>query len=371
MVPTSIRFADTPPCVTSGAPLANCTTLRLGGVAQYAAEAYSEHEVFAVLDWASRVGVPVTVLGAGSNMVVSDKGVQGLVLLLKTQRVEYVGATGVVADAGANWDQLVRQCCERRLWGVELLAGIPGTVGAAPVQNISAYGQRISDALVSVRAFDLVNKAIVVLDRSACGFGHRTSVFKRLPGRWLILNVTLNLRRTSPREGRLQHEVRRELAGLPRTPAEVRLAVLAVRQRKSMLADPTDQNARSVGSFFVSPHMTLANARATVAHGVRTGVITSGVDIPIANVGSGMYCVPGGWMIERVGYRRGYQHGAVGLSARHALALVNCGNGSTQELLELAIAIQTKVMAGFGIRLVPEAVFAGEGCELSRALWGH
>ena len=348
--------------------LAPYTTLGLGGPARYFVECTSEAEVRAALAHATEHGLPVFVLGGGSNVVFADAGFPGLVLRVAIGRDQGMAFREgdsadpeISAGAGADWDTLVQRAVERGWTGVECLSGIPGTVGGTPIQNVGAYGQEIAETLVRVSCLDRTTLERRTFTAAECEFGYRDSRFKRGDrGRYVVLDVTLRLRRdTRPRirYPELRDAVARigsiEAVAPPDAVRLVRQTVLALRRAKSMVLDPADPNARSAGSFFMNPVLSAAafaelQQRWKTAGG--TGAIPS---YPAGDVVK----VPAAWLVEQAGFPKGSRRGGAAVSARHALALVNLG-GTTAELLALAEAIRAGVEGRFGIRLQcePEVV---------------
>ena len=343
-------------------PLAQHTTLGLGGPARYFHECTTEAELREALTWARERRLRVQIMGGGSNLVVADAGFPGLVLKLAIGGIalrETTQGVELTAAAGVEWDALVRRVVERGWTGIECLSGIPGTVGATPIQNVGAYGQEIAETLVSVRCLERAGLTEVVFPRDQCEFAYRSSRFKvRDHGRYIVLDITLRLDRDrlpQLRYAELAQAVRHhgELERL--APADavsvVRNTVLELRRRKSMVLDPTDPNGRSVGSFFMNPVLS-ADAFDRLVH--RWGAAGEGDGIPMFPA-DGRVKVPAAWLIEQAGFRKGYRRGGVGISTRHALALVNHG-GTTAELLALAEAIERAVYERFGVRLEREPV---------------
>ena len=343
-------------------PLAQHTTLGLGGPARYFHECTTEGELREALTWARERRLRVQIMGGGSNLVVVDAGFPGLVLKLAIGGIalrETTQGVELTAAAGVEWDALVRQVVERGWTGIECLSGIPGTVGATPIQNVGAYGQEIAETLVSVRCLERAGLTEVVFPRDQCEFAYRSSRFKsRDHDHYIVLDITLRLYRDrlpQLRYAELAQAVRHhgELERL--APADavsvVRNTVLELRRRKSMVLDPTDPNGRSVGSFFMNPVLS-ADAFDRLVH--RWGAAGEGDGIPMFPA-DGRVKVPAAWLIEQAGFRKGYRRGGVGISTRHALALVNHG-GTTAELLALAEAIERAVYERFGVRLEREPV---------------
>ena len=340
--------------VASDVPLAPLTTLELGGPARFFVRAEDEATVAQALHWARGRGLPVFVLGGGSNLVVSDDGFEGLVLQAALPGLtfrEEGGEVLVEAGAGQPWDALVAEAVGRGLGGVECLSGIPGFVGATPIQNVGAYGQEVSETIRRVRVLDRATQVVSELDPGACGFGYRDSNFKRAPERHVVLAVTFALRpggAPTIRYPELRAAVA-EGASLP----EVRETVLALRRRKSMVLDPTDENRRSAGSFFMNPVVASEEAERVAAQAVAEGLAADAAQVPRFPAPGGVK-LAAGWLIERAGIAKGLRQGSVGISSRHALALVHHGGGTTAELLGLARLVRDTVAARFGVRLVPE-----------------
>ena len=349
-----------PSWIEEQVPLAPRTTLELGGRARYLAPCRSGEQVVEALGWAEVRGLPVLVLGGGSNLVVADEGWPGLVLEVETSGVEVEpegeGAVVRVA-AGELWDDLVARMVEQGLAGIECLSGIPGRVGAAPIQNIGAYGQEVARTLRSVSVIDRRSGERRRLPAESCGFGYRTSHFK---GSWRDRYLVESVEFWLPRQalGTLAYgELKRhfEAGNEEPTLANVRAAVLRIRGSKSMVIHPHDPNRRSAGSFFMNPVV-----EAAVAESVEQRVREMGIEGPMP-----VYPADGGrklsaaWLIERAGFARGTRRGSVGISSRHTLALVHHGGGRTVDLLKLAAEVRAGVRRCFGVTLEPEPAFVG------------
>jgi len=350
----------------SDVALAPRTTLGLGGVARRLVEAASDAEAIAAVEAADAAHEPVLVLGGGSNLVIADAGWPGVVVQLATRGIACVRTEGgVIVDvaAGEDFDALVAWSIASGLAGLECLSGIPGRAGAAPVQNISAYGQDIAARTVAVRVFDRVARQALALPAASCAFGYRQSLL-RGQTRYLVLGITLRLVERDEAESIRYAELARALgasAGVPL--GRVREAVLALRRSKGMVVDPTDPDSRSVGSFFINPLLEPALYARLAERAERAGVVAPGERVPCFIEADGRCKVPAGWLIERLGLR-GLRQGAVGVSPKHALALVHYGGGSTAELLDLARHVRDTVEARLGLRLLPEPALAG--VQLSR-----
>jgi len=354
-----------PEGLRTGVPLAALTTLELGGPARHLLEVRSAAEVREGLAWARSRSLEVAVLGGGSNVVVADRGFDGLVLKAAGRGLEIgreAGAALVSAAAGEPWDELVAQTVAEGLAGLECLSGIPGSVGATPIQNVGAYGQEVGPVIDRVRVLELGSGVERVLSGADCGFGYRSSRFRAAPGRFLVLEVVYRLR-PGGAPTLAYDELRRALAVHAAAPGlgRVREAVLELRRAKSMVLDPDDPNRRSVGSFFLNPVVETGVAAAVEARARACGAVAPGESMPRFAAGAGHEKLSAAWLIERAGFSRGLRRGAVGLSSRHALALVHHGGGSAAALLELARDIRDGVRKLFGLTLEPEPVFLGFG----------
>src|SRR2546427_601766 len=342
-------------------PLAPMTTLGIGGAARYFADVATTEALEAGIEWARSRRLPLFVLGGGSNIVVADAGFPGLVLRMSIRGIE-TRIEGddvlVTAGAGEEWDPLVARCAASNWAGFECLSGIPGRVGATPIQNVGAYGQETSETLTSLEAFDLSTKTVVELSASDCAFSYRTSRFKTWDrDRFVITRVKYRLTangKPAVRYPELQRYFE-ERGGNEPSLADVRDAVLRIRGRKAMVIDPTDGDSRSVGSFFVNPVVTLDELeRIKQRLGQR---VCDGP--PVFPVLEDRVKLSAAWLIERAGFKRGYTYGNVGTSTKHALAIINRGGGTAGEVVELKELIKKRVLEEFGIELTPEPVFVG------------
>lgn len=337
------------------APLAPHCTLRVGGAARFFLEARDEATVLEAAHWATSRALPVRVLGGGSNVVIADEGVDGLVLKIGLRGVaarDVPGAVEVTAAAGEPWDDFVRYTVERGWAGLECLSGIPGLVGATPIQNVGAYGQEVSDTLAAVRALDRESGRVVTLAPAECGFGYRDSLFKsRAPGRYVVLAVTYRLvPGGAPHLG--YADIAREIGTASPALAEVRETVIRVRRSKSMVLDPGDPNARSCGSFFLNP---IVDAGALAAIDARA----AGLAMPRWPQPDGRVKLSAAWLIERAGFTRGQADGPVGLSTRHTLAIVCHDGARARDVAAFARRVRASVEQRFGVRLHPEPIFWG------------
>ena len=377
---------DFPPItITESVPLAPRTTLGTGGPARAFTEARSEDDVRAALSWAKDSGLPVMILGGGSNLLVADRGVEALVLRVRITGIDVYttgaaahvttgaaahvttgaaahvttgAAAHVTAGAGEPWDALVERAVASGWAGLECLSGIPGDAGSTPIQNVGAYGCEVADTLERVTAVDRATLETVDLAASDCGFAYRDSAFKRAwDGRFVITRVTFRLVVGGAPTVRYA-ELARALAAHPSPSlADVRATVLALRRSKSMVYDPKDENHRSAGSFFTNPIVSAAVlGRAREA---ATAVLRAGESMPEFPAGPGLTKLAAGWLIERAGFTKGTFDGRVGLSTRHALAIVNRGGATAEEIVRFATKVKRGVFERFGVTLMPEPVLAG------------
>jgi UDP-N-acetylmuramate dehydrogenase len=339
--------------------LAPYCTMGVGGPARYFVDAADEATLTAALAWADTQGLGARILGGGSNLLVADAGVDGLVIRLGLRGIEtreHAGTVTVTAAAGEPWDDLVRLTVERGWAGLECLSGIPGLVGATPIQNVGAYGQDVSETITAVRALDRKRREVVTLAGAECGFAYRDSAFKSgEPGRWVVLAVTYRLTPGGAPAVRYA-DVERALqeAGVTAaTLADVRDTVLRVRRSKSMVLDPADPNRRSCGSFFTNPIVTAeaaARAQAAIAEAA----------MPRWPQPDGRIKLSAAWLIERAGFARGHREGPVGLSTRHTLAIVAHDTARASDIAAFAHRIQDVVASRFTIHLTPEPIFWGQ-----------
>lgn len=326
------------------ADLGALNTLRLPCRARVLAEAGDDEAILEIFARADALGLPVQVLGGGSNVVLPPR-MESVVLRLAAAPVpERLGAGNVHVPGGCDWDALVRAAAAAGLWGIENLALVPGRVGAAPVQNIGAYGQELSECCVSVRAFDRRAQRFETLAADACSFAYRDSRFRREAGRWLITGVTLQL--AGQGAPRLDYPSLQEALGSEVPATAAAMAALVTRVRRERLPDPA--RMPNAGSFFKNPVLD-----ASTAEGLRAQY----PQCPLRAEGE-RFKVPAAWLIEQAGWR-GRRSGAVGVSATHALVLVHEGGGDGRDLLALAASIEEDVLARFGVRLEREPVLLG------------
>lgn len=338
------------------ATLADHTTLRLGGPADDWVVATTTEQVVAAVSAADEAGIRVLVLGGGSNLVVADEGFRGVVVEVATHGIvadpevdegPQCGGAEVVVAAGESWDDLVRAAVERGWVGIECLAGIPGSVGATPIQNVGAYGQEVAQTIASVRVWDRAERAVRTFAGADCGFGYRHSRFKTDPERHVVLQVTFQFRQGTLGAPVQYAELARALDLEPggRAPlADVRAAVLDLRRSKGMVLDAADHDTWSAGSFFTNPVM---DAREVPDGAPSWPAEGGGVKTSAA------------WLIDHAGFARGYGGPRAALSDKHTLAVTNRGGASTAELVALAREVRDGVEARYGIRLVAEPVLVG------------
>ena len=333
-------------------PLSGFTTLHTGGPAERLIVAETETELIDAIATADASGAPITILGGGSNVVLSDEGLPGTVVLVRTRgidvSVDACAGAWVTVAAGEPWDDLVAHTVAEEWSGIEALSGIPGLTGATPIQNVGAYGQEVADTIARVTAYDRVTRRTEVIAAGDCGFGYRTSRFKSTPGRHVILSVTfqLPLGSMSAPIGYAELAARLGVAvGERAASGDVREAVLDLRRGKGMVLDPADHDTWSVGSFFTNPV-------------VEADRVPEGA--PAWPQPQGGVKTSAAWLVERAGFPRGYpEGGAARLSTKHTLAITNRGSASTSDVIALAREIRDGVLGRFGIELTPEPVLLG------------
>jgi UDP-N-acetylmuramate dehydrogenase len=342
--------------------LSQYTTLGLGGPAKSFVTASTDDEIVAAIRTADGRGDPVLVLGGGSNLVIADDGFPGTVVHVATRGVSYArdrDGVEVTVAAGENWDDIVAATVAEGLAGLECLSGIPGRVGATPIQNVGAYGQEVAEVITSVRALDRAKDSVLTIPNASVHFAYRNSMLKRSGGRYAVLGVTFRLH-----DEKLSRPVRyAELAGElnvaagDRVPcADARAAVLTIRGRKGMVISPDDPDSRSAGSFFTNPVLDAGQLAHVEAVAQARGI----GPVPRFDAGEGRVKVPAAWLIERSGFTKGYgAPGPAHVSTKHTLALVNAGDATTADLLTLAREIVAGVRQAFAVTLEPEPVMVG------------
>jgi UDP-N-acetylmuramate dehydrogenase len=342
-------------------PLAPLTTFRVGGPARFFVEAKSPREVEQAVAFARSKELPLFVLGGGSNLLVADSGWPGLVLKIAIPGIErrstdMDGKALFDVGAGESWDRFVSHVVVAKCAGVECLSGIPGSVGGTPVQNVGAYGQEVSETLESVQALDLKDCQVRELCAEACGFTYRSSIFNTTErGRFIILRVAYALRPGG--EPRISYaDLKRHFEGRVTLPdlAQTREAVRHIRALKGMLIVPGDPDCQSAGSFFKNPVISPEQHE-----DLRKRAAAKGLILPSYPALEKSKKISAAWLVEHSGFARGYGFGHVGISSKHALAIVNRGSATAAEVLALKEQIEQRVEEIWGIRLEPEPVMVG------------
>jgi UDP-N-acetylmuramate dehydrogenase len=335
--------------------LSEFCTLRVGGFADEVIYATTEAELIEAVQSADAINQPVLVVGGGSNLVVADDGFRGRVVLVRTSgftvTADACGGAIVTVQAGQDWDEFVEQCVERDWAGLEALSGIPGTVGATPIQNVGAYGQEVGDWIYRIRTYDRLLQQPRTFSPSECEFGYRDSIFKREPNRYLILDVTFQLRLGAHSAPVMYGELANRLGvevGKRSKNALVRAEVLRLRAQKGMVLDPVDHDTWSVGSFFTNP-MVAVLPKGLPDDAPRWPQLHGGTKLSAA------------WLVENAGFEKGFGLSpAATLSNKHTLAITNRGSATAADVLELATHIQAGVKLKFGIELEIEPNLVGD-----------
>ncbi|MFY0407383.1 UDP-N-acetylmuramate dehydrogenase [Solicola sp. PLA-1-18] len=337
--------------------LADLTTLRVGGPARSVVVADDAEALVRTVADLDAAGEPLLVVGGGSNLLVDDSGFDGTVVLVRSRGVaeeaDLCSGALVAVQAGEPWDEFVAHTVAQGWQGVEALSGIPGLVGASPVQNVGAYGQEVAQTIASVRTYDRHDRRVRTLAAADCDFGYRHSRFKAEPGRYVVLTVSFQLALADLSGPVAYAELARTL-GVEvgeRAPAQdVRDAVLRLRAGKGMVLDAADHDTWSAGSFFTNPVLT-ADAAADLP-----------ADAPRFPQPDGTVKTSAAWLIDRAGFERGHGTGEATLSTKHTLALTNRGHATSADLLALAREVRDGVRRRYGVDLVNEPVLVG--CEL-------
>ncbi|KUJ32980.1 UDP-N-acetylenolpyruvoylglucosamine reductase [Streptomyces albus subsp. albus] len=342
------------------APLAPLTTFRLGGPATRLVTATTDDEVIEVVREADASATPLLVIGGGSNLVISDKGFQGTALRIATSGCSLDG-TRLELAAGENWSAAVARTVEAGLAGIECLAGIPGSAGATPIQNVGAYGQEVSATITEVVAYDREAGEVVVLPNAECGFSYRHSRFKAHPTRYVVLRVRFELEDAGGLSAPIRYAETARMLGVEagdRVPAALaRETVLKLRAGKGMVLDPADHDTWSAGSFFTNPVLTAEEHTAFLARvAERLGPDATPPAFP---AGDGLVKTSAAWLIDKAGFTKGYGTGPARISTKHTLALTNRGQATTEDLLALAREVAAGVESVFGIPLINEPVMVG------------
>ncbi len=345
--------------IQENVPLAPLTTIGVGGPARFFVETRTIAEVTEAVGFSRSRDLPLFVLGGGSNLVISDEGFPGLVLKIGIGGVDDRQEDGKLlfeVGAGEEWDKFVGRAVARNCAGIECLSGIPGSVGGTPVQNVGAYGEEVSETIESVLVLDLKDLQVRDLCSDACAFGYRTSIFNTtMRERYIVLRVTYALEPDG--EARLEYaDLKRYFAGWGKVPtlAEIRDAVRSIRANKGMLIVPGDEDCRSAGSFFKNPVLTDQEYRVLADRAA-----LKRLQIPSYPALDAMKKVSAAWLVEHSGFRKGLSSGEVGISRKHALAIVNRGHATAAEVVAFQGQIRERVEDIWGVKLQPEPVFVG------------
>jgi len=340
--------------------LSEFTTIKLGGEAKLFCNCKTIDEIKACLIYAKTENLPVQVIGGGSNIIFSDDGFNGIVIKIDIKGIKFneleKNLIEVTSGAGEAWDDFVKLCIDNNLNGVECLSGIPGCVGATPIQNVGAYGQEVSNTIVSVEAIDRLTLKTVEFTNEECNFGYRQSRFKKEDkDRYIITKTTYRMKKfAKPKiiypelKERLDEKTNWDsLKNGKEKLSVIRSSVFDIRKSKSMVIDSEDPNTVSCGSFFLNPILTDEGFKE-----LEKTCSKNNIDIPSYKTDKGIK-VPAAWFVENAGFHKGYKKGGVGISTNHSLALINCG-GSAKELLELSDKIENEVYYKFGVKLRKE-----------------
>ena len=353
------------PTIKFGERLAERTTLNVGGPARELIEVGTTDALVAALAYARESDQALFVLGGGSNVVIADAGFEGLVICPRMSEMTVLSRTDaavrVRVEAGCNWDDVVGWAVDEGLSGIECLSGIPGLSGAAPIQNIGAYGQEICETLAVVEVVERATGMVSQLAAKDCGLAYRHSHFKNgWRDRYVVVAVELVLRPGKPERPRYAELAKR--VGTDADVVAIRDAVIDLRRGKSMIYDVQDPNHRSVGSFFVNPTLDKAGLDALHISAKQAGISTDAMPcfaVPVADGEEPRFKLSAAWLIERAGFSRGLVDGAAGLSSNHCLAVINRDAASADDIVRLALKIQKRVQEIYSVGLVPEPRFVG------------
>ena len=334
------------------ADLRDYTSLRVGGPAKKFVEVGTEAEIIAAIEAAG--DSPILIMGGGTNILVADSGFEGTVIRITSHamqsEVDACSGATLTIGAGENWDEFVATTLERGFAGLETLSGIPGSVGAAPIQNIGAYGHEVSEFITRVRTYDRQAKGLKTFTNSECEFSYRNSHFKAHPGRYVVLDVQFNLRQGEFTTAITYAELAKKLGievGEKAPITATRTAVLELRAAKGMLLNPNDYDSWSAGSFFTNPIVSQ-----DIADQLPAGA-------PKWPTSDGRVKTSAAWLIENSGVHKGDSHGGARVSTKHVLALTNAGNATATDIAELAKSAQKSVYEKFGITLEAEVNLVG------------
>ncbi len=332
--------------------LSKYTSFRVGGPAQKIVQVATEAEIIAAIEEAG--DSPLLIMGGGTNVLIADKGFDGTVIRISNNSVQSEvdacsGAT-LTIGAGEDWDRFVQTTIDRGYAGLETLSGIPGTVGAAPIQNIGAYGHEVAEFITRVRTYDRQEKEIKTFTNAQCEFTYRNSHFKAHPGRYVVLDVQFQIRIGEMSDPITYVELAKKLGiepGDKATVKETRTAVLELRASKGMLLSPDDHDSWSAGSFFTNPIVTQQQAD-TLPNAA-----------PKWPLNDGRVKISAAWLIENAGIHKGDEVGGARISTKHVLALSNSGNATAADIAELAKRARNQVKEVFGITLEAEVNLVG------------
>jgi UDP-N-acetylmuramate dehydrogenase len=359
--------------IRNNIPLAPLTTLNIGGPARYFVEAVSEDEVREAVLYAEERRLELLVIGGGSNLLVADEGWPGMALKIAVRgTIKEVRArhTIFIAGAGEPWDAIVDHAVLENCGGIECLSGIPGTVGGTPVQNVGAYGQEAAETIAYVRVLEIASGAVLELDNSNCAFAYRASIFNTTGrGRYIVLKVAFHLANSG--RPRIDYaDLKKYFAATAGAPTlrQVREAVMAIRRAKGMLLEDAgagDEDRHNAGSFFKNPVVSAGEADRVQALAERR---LPQIAMPRYSAEHGMIKLSAAWLVEQAGFHKGYTLGPVGISRKHALAIVNRGGATAREVLTLKEQIEQRVLDVWGVQLHPEPALVGFGdCGKTRA----
>lgn len=339
--------------------MAPLTTLKIGGPARYFVEAKSADDVQQAIEFARSRNLPIFILGGGSNVVIADAGWPGLVVKIAVRGIDQRqegDSTTFEVGAGEDWDNFVALAVAQNCAGIECLSGIPGSAGGTPVQNVGAYGQEVSHTIESVQVFDTRDMQVRELCNEACGFFYRTSIFNRTErGRFVILKVTYRL--TPNGEPSLRYaDLKQYFADRSSKPTlqEVGQAVRNIRATKGMVITPGDVDSRSAGSFFKNPVLSAEQ----MVH-LHERAAARGLQVPSYPALQDQHKISAAWLVEHSGLSKGYGAGSVGISSKHALAIVNRGSAKAADIMAFQQNVRERVKQIWQIDLQPEPVFVG------------
>jgi UDP-N-acetylmuramate dehydrogenase len=340
--------------------LAPYTTFRIGGPARFFCEVKSEAELLEAVRFARERSLPLFVLGGGSNLLVSDRGFDGLVLHLAitapTQTTSAGNYLNITMAAGTDWNTFVRDICEQGISGVECLAGIPGSVGGTPVQNVGAYGQEVASTITGVRVLDLETLAFTTLTHEQCHFAYRRSIFNTTHrNRYIVTQVAFRFDRTAI-PNITYADLQRHFAGHGANlkPIDVYHAVREIRHSKGMLIVEGEPDCRSAGSFFKNPIVPAA-----VFDQIASTLALDPASIPHWSSSADEIKLAAAWLLDQAGFHKGFVMGRVGISSRHTLALINRDNATFADIVALRDTIQREVYSRFDVLLEQEPVQLG------------